>query len=378
MKLKLYIQNMKQRYHIKDYKFSLIILVLILSVIGIFMVGSARPDLQTKQIMGVFIGIGAMVVISFVDYKWVLNFYWILYGVNLLLLVAVPLFGVSANGAKRWLDIGITQFQPSDLTKILMILFFARFLSDREAAINDKKTILQGIALILPSLFFIYEQPNLSTTICVGALFCVLMFMGGLSYKFIGTVLAIIIPTAAILLAVVIQPNQPFLKDYQQNRILAWLEPEKYESEEAYQQLNSITAIGSGQLTGKGYNNDSTVSVKNGNFVSEPQTDFIFAIIGEELGFVGCCVVIILLLLIVIDCILIGLRAKDTAGRIICAGVAALIGIQSFINISVATMIFPNTGISLPFVSYGLTSVVCFFMGIGFVLNVGLQPNKYQ
>lgn len=378
MKLKLYIQNMKQRYHIKDYKFSLIILVLILSVIGIFMVGSARPDLQTKQIMGVFIGIGAMVVISFVDYNWVLNFYWILYGINLLLLVAVPLFGVSANGAKRWLDIGITQFQPSDLTKILMILFFARFLSDREAAINDKKTILQGIALILPSLFFIYEQPNLSTTICVGALFCVLMFMGGLSYKFIGTVLAIIIPTAAILLAVVIQPNQPFLKDYQQNRILAWLEPEKYESEEAYQQLNSITAIGSGQLTGKGYNNDSTVSVKNGNFVSEPQTDFIFAIIGEELGFVGCCVVIILLLLIVIDCILIGLRAKDTAGRIICAGVAALIGIQSFINISVATMIFPNTGISLPFVSYGLTSVVCFFMGIGFVLNVGLQPNKYQ
>ena len=378
MKLKLYIQNMKQRYHIKDYKFSLIILVLILSVIGIFMVGSARPDLQTKQIMGVFIGIGAMAVISLVDYKWVLNFYWILYGVNLLLLVAVPLFGVSANGAKRWLDIGITQFQPSDLTKILMILFFARFLSDREAAINDKKTILQGIALILPSLFFIYEQPNLSTTICVGALFCVLMFMGGLSYKFIGTVLAIIIPTAAILLAVVIQPNQPFLKDYQQNRILAWLEPEKYESEEAYQQLNSITAIGSGQLTGKGYNNDSTVSVKNGNFVSEPQTDFIFAIIGEELGFVGCCVVIILLLLIVIDCILIGLRAKDTAGRIICAGVAALIGIQSFINISVATMIFPNTGISLPFVSYGMTSVVCFYMGIGFVLNVGLQPNKYQ
>ena len=92
----------------------------------------------------------------------------------------------------------------------------------------------------------------------------------------------------------------------------------------------------------------------------------------------GCCVVIILLLLIVINCILIGMRAKDTGGKIICAGVAALIGIQSFINICVATMIFPNTGISLPFVSYGLTSIVCFYMGIGFVLNVGLQPNKYQ
>ena len=130
-------------------------------------------------------------------------------------------------------------------------------------------------------------------------------------------------------------------------------------------------AIGSGQLSGKGYNNDATTSVKNGNFVSEPQTDFIFAIIGEELGFVGCCGVIFLLLLIVIQCILIGLKAKDTGGRIICGGVAALIGIQSFINISVATLILPNTGLSLPFVSYGLTSVVCFFMGIGLVFLGG-------
>ena len=231
---------------------------------------------------------------------------------------------------------------------------------------------------MLPSLALIYKQPNLSTTICLAMLFCVLMYIGGLSYKFIGTMCAIFIPLAVILFIIVIQPNQPLIHQYQQNRILAWLEPEKYESEEAYQQLNSIMAIGSGQLTGKGYNSTATTSVKNGNFISEPQTDFIFAIIGEELGFVGCCVVIILLLLIVVDCILIGMKAKDTGGRIICTGVAALIGIQSFINISVATMLFPNTGISLPFISYGLTSVVCFYMGIGFVLNVGLQPNKYQ
>ena len=168
------------------------------------------------------------------------------------------------------------------------------------------------------------------------------------------------------------------LHGYQQNRILAWLEPEKYESDEAYQQLNSVMAIGSGQLTGKGYNSDATTSVKNGNFILEPQTDFIFAIIGEELGFVGCCSVIILLLLIVISCISVGMRTKDISGKLICSGVAALIGIQSFINISVATMLFPNTGISLPFVSYGQTSVVCFYIGIGLVLNAGLQQNKYQ
>ena len=121
-----------------------------------------------------------------------------------------------------------------------------------------------------------------------------------------------------------------------------------------------------------------TTSVKNGNYIPEPQTDFIFAIVGEELGFVGCCIVIGLLLLIVIQCILIGIKAQDMAGRIICCGIAAQIAVQSFVNISVATGIFPNTGIPLPFVSYGLTSLVSMFMGIGFVLNVGLQPKKNQ
>ena len=376
--LKGYIQNLKQRYHLKDYRFSLIILVTALSIIGVFIVGSAQADLQWRQLQGVILGLIAMFIISLIDYNWILKFYWVMYAVNLVLLAAVLLFGETVNGATRWLNLGFIQFQPSDLTKLLMILFFAKFLMDRERDINDKKTIIQGIALILPSLILIYKQPNLSNTICLALLFCILMFMGGLSYKFIGTVLAITIPTAVILFVIVIQPNQPLIHQYQQNRILAWLEPEEYESEEAYQQLNSIKAIGSGKLTGKGYNSDATTSVKNGNFISEPQTDFIFAIIGEELGFVGCCVVIILILLIVIDCILIGMKAKDTGGRIICAGIAALIGIQSFINISVATMLFPNTGISLPFVSYGLTSLVCLYMGIGFVLNVGLQPKKYE
>ena len=369
--------NMKQRYNIKDYKISLVIFVLLISLIGILMVRSARPDLMNRQVMGVVLGILAMFVISLIDYNWILNLYWPLYILNLVLLVAVLLFGTSVNGAKRWLNIGV-QFQPSDLTKILMILFFAKFLMEREQKIRNPKTIFQAIALIIPSLALIYKQPNLSTTICIAALFCALLYLGGLSYKLIGTILVVIVPTVIILLVVAVQPNQPFLKGYQQNRILSWLEPEKYADDGAYQQLNSVRAIGSGQLTGKGYDNDATTSLKNGNFVSEPQTDFIFEIIGEELGFVGCCSVIFLLLLIVIDCILIGMKAKDTGGRLICGGVAALIGIQSFINISVATMIFPNTGLSLPFVSYGLTSVVCFYMGIGFVLNVGLQPDKYQ
>lgn len=376
--MKLHFLNIRQRYHLKDYKFGLVALVTAISIIGIFVVGSAQASVQGKQIAGVVFGAIAMIVISMIDYKWVLNWYWPLYGINIVLLLAVLFFGENINGATRWLDLGFVQFQPSDLTKLITILFFAKFLMEREQEVNNKKTIIQAAALILPSLILIYKQPNLSNTICLAALFCIMLYLGGLSYKFIGTVLAIVIPVSALFLAVVVQPNQPFLKGYQQKRILAWLEPEKYATDEAYQQINSVMAIGSGMLTGKGYNNNTTTSVKNGNFISEPQTDFIFAIIGEELGFVGCCVVIILLLLIVIECILIGVKAKDTGGKLICGGVAALIGVQTFINISVATQIFPNTGISLPFVSSGLTSIVCFYMGIGFVLNVGLQPNKYQ
>lgn len=369
--------NILKKYQLKDFNFILVIAVLLLSIIGILAVGSAVPSAQSKQIIGVSLGVIAMIVISLIDFEWVLNFYWIIYSINILLLLCVKFFGVNYNGAQRWLDLKFTTLQPSDLTKIFLILFFARFLMDHEHEMKEPRTIIKCILLVLPSLYLIITQPNLSNTICISAVFCVLMYLGGLSYKFIGTVLAIAIPCAVIFLSIVLMPNQPFLKDYQQERILAWLNPEEYASDTGYQQQNSIMAIGSGQLNGKGLNNNTTTSVKNGNFLLEADTDFIFAIIGEELGFVGCCIVIFLLLLVIIQCIINGLRAPNLAGQIICGGVAALIGFQSFINIGVATGVLPNTGLSLPFVSAGLTSIVCFYMGIGFVLNVGLKPKKY-
>ena len=156
-------------------------------------------------------------------------------------------------------------------------------------------------------------------------------------------------------------------------------DPATYADTEAYQQLNSVIAIGSGQLWGKGLNNTDIASVKNGNFLPESQTDFIFAIIGEELGFIGSAVVILLLILIAMRCVSIARVAKDTAGMVIAAGIGALIGIQGFMNIAVATMMMPNTGLPLPFVSYGLSSLVSMYIGIGFVLNVGLQrKNLYN
>lgn len=375
-----FLKNFMKNYHLKDYNFALVISVFALSIVGILAVGSALPSAQTKQILGVVLGILTMVIISLIDYEWILNLHWIIYGINLFLLLWVEFFGAEYNGAKRWIDLKVITLQPSDFTKIFMILFFAKFLMDNEANIKDMKTILKAGLLISPSLFLIVTQPNLSNTICIAAIFFVLLYLGGMDYKIVGTVLgtgAIAIITLLSFIAYAESADLPFLRGYQLERILAWMYPEKYALSTALQQQNSIMAIGSGQLQGKGLNNNSFTSVKNGNFLLEADTDFIFAIIGEELGFVGCCIVIFLLLLIVIQCILIGIKAQNLSGQIICGGVAAMIGVQSFINIGVATGVLPNTGLSLPFVSAGLTSIVCFYMSIGFVLNVGLQPKKY-
>ena len=367
-------------YRLKDYKFTLVILVLAISFLGVLVIGSANEAYQGRQLIGLAGSVVLMIIASLIDYVWIANFYWIFYilSVGMLGLVLIPGVGEVVNGARRWINLGFTNFQPSELAKIFLIIFFARFIMKHEEDLSSRRTILKAVILILIPLVLIYEEPNLSTTICTAALFCMLMYVGGLSYKFIGMVLLVTVPVAIILLSIVVQPDQQILDEYQQRRILAWLNPEEYSSDEAYQQNNSVIAIGSGQLTGKGLNNNSTTSVKNGNFILEPQTDFIFAIVGEELGFVGCCIFIALLLLIVIQCILIGIRAQDTTGKIICCGVGSLIGIQTFINIGVATQIIPNTCIPLPFVSYGLTSLGSMYLGIGLVLNVGLQPKKYQ
>ena len=224
----------------------------------------------------------------------------------------------------------------------------------------------------------IMEQPDLSTTISIMMVFCAMIFIGGLSYKIIGGIIAVAVPLVILFFSLILQPDQTILKGYQHDRIMAWLRPTDPEYiDTALQQLNSQIAIGSGQLYGKGLNNNVVSSVKNGNFIAEPQTDFIFAVAGEELGFLGCCIIIILELIIAIECVRIGKKARDLAGMLLCCGLSAQIFFQTGINIGVATGLLPNTGIALPFVSYGLTSLVSFCIGIGMVLNVGLQMKKY-
>ncbi len=358
------------RGFIKDYDFKLIFLVLALTVLGIFAIGSAKQEVQGRQVLGMALSIFVMVVVSFVDYHFVLKLYQLIYAVNLVLLglVLSPL-GYNAGGAQRWLKIGGIRFQPSELAKILLILFFAQFIMLNRERLNNFGIILLSLLLIAVPMVLVVKE-DLSTTIMIAILYCIMMYLGGLSYKLILAVLAITVPVSVIFLTIVIQPDQEILKEYQQKRILAWLYPEEYKDTEAYQQNNSMMAIGSGQLLGKGYNTNEISSVKNGNFISEAQTDFIFAVVGEEWGFLGSCLIIILEFLIALECALIGWKARDMAGHVIAGGIAGLVCFQSFINMGVATGLVPNTGLPLPFVSYGLTSLVSMYLGIGFVLNV--------
>lgn len=371
--------KMLKKYRVRDYDFKLIIMLIAITVVGILVIGSADRSYQSKQILGFVMGLFLMVVISLFDYSTFLNFYWIIYIGNLVLLLLVEFFGEKSNNAQRWVSIAGIRFQPSETAKISLILFYAQYIMKHKETISSLKTIISMLVLLAPPLLLIYRQPDLSTTIMIALLFCVLLFMGGLSYKIIFGVLAIAVPLFVIFLTLVLQPDQTLLKDYQQTRILAWLNPAEYSTSEGYQQENSKMAIGSGELFGKGLNNNEISSVKNGNFISEPQTDFIFAIVGEELGFAGGCLVVGLLFLITLECLMIARKAKDIAGMLIATGMATVIGFQSFMNIGVATGIVPNTGIPLPFVSYGLTSLVSLYIGMGFVLNVRLQcVRKYS
>ncbi len=369
---------MFKQYKIKDYRFRLVIYVVILTIIGIFVVGSAESSLRRTQTYGMFAGLVMMTVTSLIDYSLLLKLRRIIYLflVALLALVLIPGVGKSVSGATRWISIGGFQFQPSEFCKVLLILFFAAFFMKYRDTLNTWKMLLISFILAGVPLILIYKQPNLSTTIIIAVLFLSMLFVGGLSYKIVAAALAVGIPAIIVTLVLMLSGKVSLLQGYQFSRILAWLNPDEY-PDLARQQLNSEIAIGSGQLWGKGLYNSSVTSLRNGNYLSEPETDFIFSIIGEELGFVGCIIIIILILLIVFECIWIARNARDMGGRLICSGVAALIGFQSFVNIGVTTGLLPNTGVTLPFVSYGLTSLISMYISIGLVLNVSLQARKY-
>lgn len=347
-----------------------------ITILGILVIGSANENYQNRQIIGMIIGIVVMVTVALIDYDFVLQFYWLFYALVLGLLGVVLVAGWSSHGAKRWLDLGVIKFQPSEMAKVFLVLFFAFYLSKYVDEINEIRRLGYLALFAGIPLFLIVEEPDLSTTIVTFMIIATMIFYSGLSYKITLPLVVAGFVGIIVILIILTHGGSSLLEGYQNYRILAWLYPDEY-PQYSYQQQNSIMAIGSGILFGKGLNTDSIESVKNGNYISEPQTDFIFAVAGEEMGFIGSVIIVGLLIAITYLCLKTAKKAKDLAGELICVGMASLIGYQSFVNICVVTGLFPNTGLPLPFMSYGLTSLVTLYFGIGFVLNVSLQAKKY-
>lgn len=363
-------------YNFRNYNYRLFLYVLMLNVFGVLVIRSAsNQDMAVvgKQIMGIIVGSAIVIGLSLIDYHKILSAAPLIYGICIAGLLGVLLFGVSRGIATRWLVLpGIGQIQPSEFVKIGLIVFFSWFLNKNLEELNQLRTLAVAGGLYLLAFFLIFRQPDLSTGLVTMVVFLCMLFVAGLSYRWIVGALAVLIPCGGLFIYLLQYNMVPFLKDYQVRRILAFVNKSKY-AEANLQQDNSIMAIGSGLLQGKGLNNNTLASVKNGNFLSEESTDFIFAVIGEEVGFIGCVLVILMIALVVYECLLMAVRAKDMAGRLLCVGMATLLAFQSFSNIAVATGIFPNTGLPLPFISYGVSSLMSIYLGIGIVMNVGLQ-----
>lgn len=372
-----------QKYKFRHFNFKLLLYIIFLSVMGILIIRSAtlstgEESTYTKQIMGVIIGMAAMLVVSLIDYRWIARMYLVVYvGICGLLALTrfTPLGTDAGTGAKRWIDIGPIRIQPSEFAKVAIVIVLARFFQIYEERINALGVVALSVMLVGIPLLLVMAQPDLSTSLVIMFIFVVMIFAAKISYRWILSVLAVVAPFAAVFIFLVEKDMVPFLEKYQRNRILSFLHPQDY-PDLAMQQTTSVMAIGSGGLYGKGLFNESLDSVKNGNYLMEEDTDFIFAVAGEELGFAGCCLIIAILFLVVVECLLTASRAQDTAGRLIAAGIAAQIAFQSFVNIGVATFILPNTGLPLPFISAGLSSLVSVFVGAGMVFNIGMQRKQ--
>nr|WP_300323279.1 FtsW/RodA/SpoVE family cell cycle protein [uncultured Anaerostipes sp.] len=367
---------MLRNYQLKNYNFKLIINVLILGAMGLVFIYSADSSFLVKQAMGLTMGLCVMVLVSLIDFQIFTRNAIPLYALNMVLLIGVRLFGKDVNNARRWFSLGpLGTFQPSELTKIIMIIFVTVFLLRHEDDLNEPKTLGKLALWCAPPLYMILEQPNLSTALDICFIVIAMLFVAGLDSKLIVRVLIIGIPLLIIFLWYVQQPGQILLKPHQVDRIMSFLHPEDYADSTALQTNNSVMAIGSGGLFGKGFgsNTISDVSASDVNLVSEQQTDFIFSVVGEEYGFVGCLVVIAVLFSLVFQCIQVARKADNGEGALVAVGIASYMGFQSFINIGVATGVMPNTGLPLPFISYGLSSILSASICIGLLLNINLQ-----
>ncbi len=368
-------------YRFRYYNLRLVLYVGLLCASGILFIKSATinagSSTATKQLLGVALGVAIMVFVSLVDYHWVLKLSWLWYLIGIALLVLVLIIGTAGGwGASRWIVVpGIGTIQPSEIYKIIMILFFANFFAAWAERINSVFVLLAALVLFAIPALLVYKEPDLSTTLVIVAIFLIMLYVAKISYKWILGVILAMIPVGIGFLYLVMQEGQTIVEEYQINRVLSFLFPDRF-PDLTHQTNYSVIAIASGMLRGKGLYNTTLESVKHGNFLLEADTDFIFAVIGEETGFIGSVAIVALFFLVVCECIYMAIRAKDMAGKLICTGIASWIALQVFVNIGVATDLLPNTGLTLPFVSAGLSSLISLFIAVGVILNIGLQRER--
>ncbi len=362
------------------YDYSLLFSVIFLTAFGLVMIYSASSySAQVKygnslyfmmrQLRIAAVGLVLAVVISKLDYHWYAKFAGLAYFLSYILMIAVTLFGRKVNGKRRWLGIGGASFQPTEFVKIALIVMLAVMITSMGNKISTWKGIGRVFLVTLP-IAGIVAANNLSSGIIICGLAFVMVFVA--SKKSLPFYACGAAGLAAIFLAepvAAIIDNLHLLKDYQMARIHVWLDPEAYALDGGYQVLQGLYAIGSGGLFGKGLGE----SIQKMGFVPEAQNDMIFSIICEELGLFGAVSVILIFLFMIYRFMLIAGNAPDLFGAMIVVGVMAHIAIQVVLNIAVVTNTIPNTGITLPFISYGGTSVLFLMVEMGMVLSVSNQ-----
>lgn len=377
-------KNVKER-EASYIDYNLIFIVLFLIAFGLVMlysVSSYDANLTfgdsayyfKHQLLVSVIGLGVMLVVAHIPYKLWNKLSFIAYGVSVFMVVLVSFIGTEANGAKRWIRIFGISIQPSEIAKVGIIIFLASIIYRLGPSLNNTKSFWIVFLSPAPLSFLVYTiTDNLSSAIILMAISYIMLFVATPGYaRFLFIALAII---AAAVLIVMIAVNSDSLGvngGFRFLRIQAWLDPEAYINSKGYQTLQALYAIGSGGIFGKGLGQ----SMQKMGFVPEAQNDMIFSIICEELGLFGAMAVILLFVLLVWRMMIIANNAPDLFGALLVVGVMAHISVQVILNICVVTNTMPNTGITLPFISYGGSAVLFLLIEIGIVLSVARSIGK--
>jgi rod shape determining protein RodA len=354
------------------FDLQLVFYTLALAVIGLLMAwtNSAGSPLApgstfTRGLMWLAIAIVAFTAAAAFDYRWLRTLPWLLYAVNIGLLVLTLAIGTGIAGAQRWVSIlpGI-QFQFSELSKILMVAVLAAFLAARRDSIRQLWTLIGAALLVVPPFVLVMVQPDLGTALVFGAILFGMLFLSGASLRWLTVTAGAALVAMPILLSV--------LQDYQRRRLLSFLDPLADPLGSGYQVLQSQIAVGSGGLFGKGLTNGSQAG---SDFLPVQSTDFAFAVLLEELGFVGGVVVFVLFVALVWRILLVGWRSENLFGVAFAAGIASMILFQMLVNVGMILGIMPVTGIPLPFITHGGASLISVAIGLGILQSINMRRN---